>query len=106
MAELEHDDLLVLELEDANVSDANAVAVYDPAGTTKIGYVPRYLARDVRTLLAECAFIEVKIDRVNPGAPRQQRVLCRMNACWPDGFRPCDDAAFQPIVTHSPSLSE
>lgn len=105
IAGLRHDALLRLVPEDANESDANAVAVYDPTGTTKIGYVPRYLAADARTLLEECAFIEVRIERVNVAAPRQQRVLCRMKACWPEGFRPCDDKAFQPIVNPCPLLS-
>ena len=96
-------ELLHIELEDENESDANAVALYTTTDFMKIGYVPRYLARDERHLVDECAFIEVAVERVNPSAPRQQRLLCRLNACWPDGFRPCDDEAFQPIVASVPT---
>lgn len=98
-------ELLTTQREDENQSDPNAVAVYAGPDYIKIGYVPRYLASDVRTLLRECAFIEVTVERVNQSAPRQQRLLCRMNACWPDDFRPCNHEDFLPIVTDVPSLS-
>jgi hypothetical protein len=98
ITQLQRGEQLAIVLEDENESDANAVALYAEPDFIKIGYVPRYLARDVRQLIDECAFMEVTVQRVNPSAPRQQRLLCRMNACWPEGFRPCNDEAFQPIV--------
>ena len=71
-----------------------------------IGYVPAVPAREVRHLCAACdpAYIELRVERVNPGMPMQQRLLCRMNACWPTGFHPCDGDNFQPIVSRLPSL--
>lgn len=93
---------LVMMFDDFNRHDPNAVAVRtdDAEGRAMIGYVPRYLAYDVRLLCSNCHpdFIELRVERVNPSAPLQQRVLCRMNSCWPEGFDPCGGEDFQPIV--------
>ncbi len=89
--------LLMLDLQ--NSHDRQAVAVRSEAEPTLIGYVPRYLAYDVWQLVQGCGveFIELCIDRVNRDAPLQNRVLCRMRACWPDGFQPCSGDDFLPI---------
>jgi hypothetical protein len=109
IAALEPDERLIPMFDDFNPHDPEAVAVRtsDDAERMMIGYVPRYLAREVRELCARChpEFIELRVERVNPGAPLQQRLLCRMNACWPEGFSPCDDEDFQPILSQLPSLA-
>jgi hypothetical protein len=71
-----------------------------------IGYVPRYLAFDALTLFKHCdpEFIQIFVQRVNRDAPLQQRLLCRMHACWPDGFQPCSGEEFQPIPEGVPAL--
>src|SRR5436305_644815 len=68
-----------------------------------VGYVPRNFARDFTTLCFECVpdFVHVTVERVNTGAPMQMRVLCRMRACWPEGFRPCRGETFQPIAAEA-----
>lgn len=86
-----------------NSADPNAVALRpldDSIGRFLIGYIPRYLAADVCHLFENCnvEFIEVSVKRLNRDAPWQQRLLCQMNACWPDGFRPCSTEAFQPVL--------
>ena len=65
-----------------------------------IGYVPRYLARDIWRLCLKCDpnFVQLSVLRVNPDAPLQHRLLCKVRCCWPSGFRPLDGEAFQPIV--------
>lgn len=90
---------LLLEFEDQNPADPNAVAVYTGAPPCKIGYVPRYLAREVRALATQCGLevVQLFVERVNRRAPTQNRLLCRMQSCWPDGFQPCDGEAFLPI---------
>lgn len=102
IAQLKSGEALGLMLDILNPHDPYAVAVRtsDPIGRLMIGYVPRYLAQDAWRLCAQCQpdFIELRVERVNVGAPLQQRVLCRMNACWPDGFRPCSREEFEPIV--------
>jgi HIRAN domain len=105
---LQRDEQLYLMLDLNNEFDQNAVAVRTNDERTMIGYVPRYLARDVYKLLQGCPAdgIELFVDRVNRDAPTQQRVLCRMHACWPHGFQPCSDEAFQPIPTDVPTKCE
>src|SRR6266540_2683039 len=92
---------LALMLDFQNPHDSNAVAVrtLDQADWRAIGYVPRYLAYDVRLLAHECDpnFMDLRVVRVNNEAPLQQRILCQLNACWPDGFEPCAGEEFQPI---------
>jgi hypothetical protein len=86
----------------SNPHDPNAVAVRtcDQRERYMIGYVPRYLAHDVHELSRGCGsnYIELHVERVNRDAPLQQRLLCRMNACWPHNFQPCSRDEFQPIV--------
>ncbi|TWT77106.1 HIRAN domain protein [Posidoniimonas polymericola] len=92
-------DRLYLMLDLQNHSDPQAVAVRTEHPSAMVGYVPRYLARDVWSLMRECEidWIELSVERVNLRAPTQNRLLCRMKACWPDGFQPCDGEEFVPI---------
>lgn len=103
-------DVLRLELEDDNAHDPRAVAVLDDgAERLRLGYVPRYLARDVRALVARSGMqsISLRVARVNQGAPLQMRVLCVLRAPWPHGFAPCTGAEFQPLaeVAEAPQLA-
>lgn len=99
---LKEDDSLGLMLDIMNRNDPKAVAVRtcDDQGRFLIGYVPRYLAHDVWQLVDHCDpdYMQLCIERINKDAPLQQRVLCRVKACWPEGFRPCASEEFQPIV--------
>ncbi|MCL2641195.1 MAG: HIRAN domain-containing protein [Phycisphaerales bacterium] len=102
-------DPLGLVAESQNPHDSNAVAVQicDDHDRIQIGYVPRYLARDINALIRQChpEYIRLTVERVNTDAPLQQRLLCRMNACWPQGYRPCTDEAFKPLpVISSPAV--
>jgi len=96
-------DSLGLMIDFQNRHDPAAVAVRtcDDYDRYMIGYVPRYLARDVHFLIRQCFTenIRLTVERVNEDAPMQQRLLCRMNACWPTGFRPCTDEEFEPLPT-------
>jgi len=102
IARLEKGEMLGLMLDVSNLVDEHAVAVRtcDVRERFLIGYVPRYLARDVGRLCRDCntACAALLVDRINKDAPLQQRVLGRMEACWPDGFRPCATPDFEPIV--------
>ena len=99
IAQLNSDERLYLMPDIQNQYDANAVAVRTSDDRAMIGYVPRYLAHDVRKLFDDCDlnFIQLHVHQVNLDAPLQQRVLCRMRACWPDGFEPCSTEDFHPI---------
>jgi hypothetical protein len=82
-----------------NEFDPQAVAVRTDVERMLIGYVPRYLAHDVCQLFQQCDvdFIDLYVDRLNRDAPMQNRLLCRMHACWPTGFQPCGGTDFAPV---------
>jgi hypothetical protein len=96
---LKPDERLHLMLDPCNAYDFHAVALRTEEERMLIGYAPRYLAYDIRELLYHCCpdNIELKVDRLNLDAPTQQRVLCRLTTCWPEGFKPCRGEEFQPI---------
>lgn len=92
---------LFLSLDIGNKFDRHAVSVRTNGSDVFIlGYVPRYLARDVWRIIAGCdpSVIEVRAVRVNRDAPLQQRLLCEMHSCWPENFTPCSDEDFQPLA--------
>jgi len=91
-------DNLELKPDDSNPVDPDAVAVLTD-DEYEIGYVPRYLALDIRELLKSCDGTFVTVERVNEDAPLQQRVLCLLRSCWPDNFGPCSRNEFQPLVS-------
>jgi HIRAN domain len=64
-----------------------------------IGYCPRYLNKDLHKLLASAPDkLSVQVERVNPqSTPIQFRLLCRLEAAWPNGFTPFSDPEYQPI---------
>ena len=103
--QLTSDEPLKLMLDHQNSVDRYAVAVRTETDRQMIGYVPRYLAHDVYRLFESCDvdFIKLKVLRLNLDAPLQNRVLCEMKACWPDGFEPCSTEDFRPIPANVPA---
>lgn len=91
---------LKMMFEVQNQHDINAVAVRTEDRVI-VGYFPRYLASDARKLSESCEQrnLIVSVNRVNPDAPFQNRVLCSFEACWPSGFEPCSGEDFEPIPT-------
>ena len=106
VAKLHPGDRLTLRCEPDNPEDPFAVAI--DAGGIPIGYAPRYLAHDVTRLMRECpeGSVQLFVQRVNPDAPFQQRLLCRMRGCWPTGFRPCTGPEFELIPELAGDLVE
>lgn len=106
--QLEPGEPLGLLLDESNAFDRQAVAVRtsDDRDQFMIGYVPRYLAADVRRLCASNAAdaIELSVVRANPNAPLQHRLLCQLRARWPQGFSPCTNDEYQPMVGETESL--
>ncbi|MGO8705898.1 MAG: HIRAN domain-containing protein [Candidatus Brocadiia bacterium] len=107
ISRLQESERLILEAEPSNTYDANAMAVWTLDRSHKIGYVPRYLAHEVRRLNEECRpeIVSLSVERVNRDAPLQQRVLCRMRACWLEGFQPCSTEDFAPIPSEAALLA-
>ena len=84
-----------------NDFDSNAVAVrtHDNGGRFMIGYVPRFLAGDIRELIrvSHPSLFRLTVQRVNASAPLQFRLLCQFRANWPRDFQPSQEMMYQPI---------
>ena len=100
---------LGLTFDMSNHHDRAAVSVYTVGQHDRyhIGFVPRYLAREMRRLIEQAGreLVEISVARVNLDAPTQQRLLCRVRAFWPDGFRPCSDNGFERVGQSSASAA-
>ena len=90
-----------------NPADPNAIALRTTDDRLIVGYLPRYLLSDAWTLVQSCDIFEVYVEQVNPPpAPLQQRVLCRLESCWPDDdFVPFAAKTYQPIAPDATILS-
>ncbi len=99
LAQLKENEKLLCACDIQNAADPHAVLLRTSDDCINIGYVPRYLAKDMWGLLGGSGseFIEFAVHRVNSDAPLQQRLLCRVEACWPQDFKPCDGEEFHPI---------
>jgi hypothetical protein len=65
-----------------------------------VGYVPRYFAEDFRKMMEGkiADTIRVQMDKVNPDAPIQMRLLCTLRSTWPEGFSPCSGDLYTPLA--------
>lgn len=83
-----------------NPHDSCAIALRTDDPITMVGYYPRYLADDFIVLLkqSEPANTQVVVERVNPDAPIQLRLLCRLTADWPANFSPCSGEWYAPLA--------
>jgi hypothetical protein len=65
-----------------------------------VGYVPRYFSTEFTKLLNTNGQenVKVAVDRVNPDAPLQYRVLCKFKTHWPPNFSPCSDRQYQSLA--------
>ena len=101
IAAMQPGDRLEIEVEDDNPFDPRAVAVLiNGQERLRLGYVPRYLARDIRTLIKAQGLgaVDVHVVRNNTGAPLQMRLLCSLTAPWLANFEPCAGEEFMPLA--------
>jgi hypothetical protein len=104
IAALASGDELMARQEPTNSFDPRALQLFSPDGVF-VGYIPRYLASDAVHLLQSCEYFKVFVERVNHDpAPTQQRLLCRLVSCWPEGFVPCAQEVYQPISNNAVKL--
>jgi hypothetical protein len=95
-------DCLFLMHDFQNPYDNRALMIRTEDGYN-VGYCPRYLLDDVFELLRQLSgteqTVKVTVERVNlPPTPIQFRLLCKLTAAWPEGFRPFAGPIYQPIV--------
>jgi len=102
---LQPNDRLLIQHDFQNSADALALSLRTDDRFI-VGYLPRYLLGDTINLIQRCATVEVFVARVNPPpAPLQQRMLCRLEACWPQEFRPFCGNEYRPIPRDATDLS-
>ena len=101
--ELTPGDPLRLMLDVQNEHDANAcmlrTAEREERPKHLMGYLPRYLARELAQLSWEqMANSTVEVVRVNPSpAPVHFRILCRLTMTWTSDHAPFDAPVYQPL---------
>jgi hypothetical protein len=96
-AALQAGDPLAAKLEPTNQTNPRA-RILDHQGR-RVGYVPDYLVTDLDALENAGSRAEYTVVRSNPApAPAHHRVLVRMEAGWPTGFRPFAGPAFAAVV--------
>lgn len=93
-------DQLYLISDRQNAYDRMAMALRTDDPVEIVGYCPRYLSPDFLALLEKYGVNDVKVsvERVNLNAPLNLRLVCKIVASWPEGFTPCSDEKYQPIV--------
>ncbi len=86
-----------LESDPENPEDSDALKVV--VHGQQIGFVPRYLLRDLHTLrAADLGATLLSVRRVNPPpTPLQFRVLASFDSPWPQGSRPFAGPEFSPL---------
>ena len=91
-------DGLELVDEPANPVNRRAVLLNTRTGRS-VGYVPNYLVETIHELRDLGSDVSVTAEHVNPGtAPPHMRLLCRLRAPWPDGYKPLSGPEYQPIA--------
>ena len=89
-----------------NCQDAMALMLPTDDPMHIVGYVPRYHCADVSRLLhlAGPEAVTVVVERINPDAPIQYRLNCRLSAPWSAHFQPCADDEFHPVTVNLDDL--
>lgn len=94
--QLETGDRLQLNRDDDNSHDRFAL-VMQTEEPVKVGYCPRYLNQDLR-LVMDIAEVRLTVERVNPEAPLQFRLLCKVVFTPPPGIDLFTTDAYQPLA--------
>jgi len=83
-----------------NASDAMALMMRTGDPVYNVGYCPRFYSAEFSKLieLVGRANVEAPVSGVNPSAPLQFRLRCRLSAPWPPGFSACAQDAFAPLA--------
>jgi hypothetical protein len=105
IARLQRNDKLFVMADTQNVVDPACLAVRTEDYVT-VGFLPAYLTTDLWRLHNECPYFQIYVEKVNlPPVEIHHRLLCRVEACWPDGFTPFQSEEFQPMSGQATALS-
>jgi hypothetical protein len=89
-----------------NKHDPMALGLRTDDPVEMVGYCPRYLSPDFYELLEKTTAMDIKVsvERINADAPLNLRLLCKIVTPWPEGFEPCSDEKFKPLVEYNYEL--
>jgi len=90
-----------------NSFDPTALMLRTQEPVSLMGYCPRYFSAEFSQLLEKAGPEDVSVtaERVNPDAPSELRLLCKIVAPWPRKFAPCSKGLFEPISKFTPDDS-
>lgn len=91
-------DLLELVPDPANPADSYAIVLHTD-DHLNVGYCPRYLTADFHRLLEAEVKWRLTVARINPDAPIQFRLLCRLVFSAPEPTQFFSGEEFQPLST-------
>jgi hypothetical protein len=79
-----------------NQFDRTALVLRTEAPISFVGYCPRYYSAEFSDLLKQVdpRDVVVQVDRVNPDAPSELTLLCKLVAPWPNKYAPCSKGPF------------
>lgn len=99
---LQKGDRLFILPDIQNRYDPMALALRTDDPVEMVGYCPRYFSPDFYELLEKTRTMDIKVsvERINVDAPFHLRLLCKIVAPWPEGFQPCSDEEFKPLVEY------
>jgi hypothetical protein len=99
--ELHFEERLFPLIDISNIYDRNAIAVRSNDPKVILGYLPRYLASEIRgTLLDQRVISNVKMEvkKINPTAPVRYRLMCGFRAYIPNEFKIFTAGNYQPYA--------
>ena len=100
VSDIEPGDVLDLADDPENPVNPRAVLMSNRTGRT-VGWVPNYLVDMIHEMRDPFGIdVEITAEHVNPTTtPPHMRLLCRLRAPWPEGYKPLSAPEFQPIVS-------
>ncbi|VVS93061.1 HIRAN domain-containing protein [Desulfoluna spongiiphila] len=92
-------DRLLLMKDFQNTFDSHALLMRSEDPPEVVGYVPRFFAEDLESLVEKNGGenVVVTVEKVNPASPSQYKLLCQCKTPWPEGFVPFESEAFQVV---------
>jgi hypothetical protein len=100
----EGDQLYVLR-DIQNAFDPSALLMRTGEPVSVVGYAPAYFSAEFEKIIERNGpgAVRVNVERVNPDAPMQYRLLCRLVTRWPEGFSPFLGDDFQDYMSDKKS---
>ncbi len=101
VSELKPGDKLLMKDDPSNQVNSRAILI-NTRNQARVGWVPDYLVDTIHELrdFTGSDSIQITAEHVNhPTVAPYMRLICRLNAPWPDGYEPLSGPEFQPIVS-------